>query len=54
MVKMLQHMSLSQAYPSVLADFNLNTCGDPDCGSFGVAPALTISVFKGENASQRK
>ncbi len=54
MVKTLQHMSLSQVYPAVLADFNLNTCGDRDCGNFGVAPDFTIPVFKGKNAAQRK
>jgi len=54
MVKTLQYMSLSQVYPAVLAGFNLNTCGDPDCGNFGVAPDFTIPVFKGKNAAQRK
>jgi hypothetical protein len=38
----------------VLADFNLNTCGDPDCGNFGVPPDFAIPEFKGRNAAQRK
>lgn len=54
MVKKLQQLNLPEVYPAVLADFNLNTCGDPDCGNFGVAPDFTIPVFKGKNAAQRQ
>jgi len=39
----------------VLADTNLlDTCGDPDCGNFGVAPDFAILVFKGKHAAQHK
>ncbi|WP_167648091.1 hypothetical protein [Mameliella alba] len=54
MVKKLKQLKLFQVYPAVLADFNLNTCGDPDCGNFGVAPNFAIPEFKGKNAAQRK
>lgn len=46
MVKKLKQLKLFQVYPAVLADFSLNTCGDPGCGNFGVAPDFTIPVFK--------
>jgi hypothetical protein len=54
MVKKLQQLNLSQVYPAVLADFNLNTCGDPDCGNFGVAPDFSIPAFRGPNAAARR
>uniref|UniRef100_A4WWK7 Uncharacterized protein n=1 Tax=Cereibacter sphaeroides (strain ATCC 17025 / ATH 2.4.3) TaxID=349102 RepID=A4WWK7_CERS5 len=54
MVKKLQQLNLAEVYPAAYADFNLNACGDPDCGNFGVAPDFTIPVFKGKNASNRR
>lgn len=54
MVKKIQQLNLPEVYPAILEDFNLNTCGDPDCGNFGVAPNFSIPVFKGRNASERK
>lgn len=54
MVKKIQKLNLRQLYPEVLANINLNTCGDPDCGNFGVAPDFSLSVFKGKNAAERK
>lgn len=54
MVKKIDNLSLAEVYPEALADFNLNTCGDPDCGNFGVAADFSIPVFKGRNAAQRR
>jgi hypothetical protein len=54
MVKKLKQLTLLQIYPAVLADFNLNTCGEPNGGNFGVAPDFAIPVFKVKNAAQRK
>lgn len=54
MVKKIQQLNLQQVYPAFREDFNLNTCGDPDCGNYGVAPDFSIPVFKGPNASVRR
>ena len=54
MVKKRQQLNLPEVYPAVSADFNLNTCGDPDCGNFGVAPDFSIAAFKGKNAAERR
>lgn len=54
MVKKIKNLSLSEVYPVELSDFNLNTCGDPDCGNFGVSPDFSIPVFKGKNAETRR
>jgi len=54
MFKKIHQLNLREVYPAFHADFNLNTCGDPDCGNFGVAPDFTIPVFKGRNASTRR
>jgi hypothetical protein len=32
----------------------MNTCGDIDCGNYGVAPNFSLLVFKGNGAAQRK
>ncbi|EEX08999.1 conserved hypothetical protein [Ruegeria lacuscaerulensis ITI-1157] len=62
-VKPIPHLSLEEVYPPVSlevvyppagAKINFNTCGDPDCGNYGVAPDFSIPVFKGRNAAQRK
>lgn len=54
MVKKIPQLNLLEVYPAALADFNLNTCGDADCGNFGVAPDFSVPVFKGKNASERR
>ena len=53
MVKKIHQLNPSEVYPAALADFNLNTCGDPDCGNFGVAPDFSIPVFKEKIATIR-
>jgi len=47
-------LSLEVVYPPAGSKINLNTCGDPDCGNFGVAADFSIPTFKGRNAAQRK
>ncbi|MEZ5721684.1 MAG: hypothetical protein R3D59_08450 [Paracoccaceae bacterium] len=54
MVKSIQQMTLEAVYPAASADINLNTCGDPDCGNYGVAPDFTLPAFRGPDAQQRK
>lgn len=34
--KSMPSLSLEQIYPEPVGGVNLNTCGDPDCGNFGV------------------
>ncbi len=54
MVKSIPQLSLEVVYPPADPKINLNTCGDPDCGNYGVAPDFALPVFKGRNAAQRK
>lgn len=53
-VKSIPQLSLEVVYPQAGSNINLNTCGDPDCGNFGVAPDFSNPTFKGRNAAQRK
>lgn len=54
MVKSIPQLSLKAIYPHPTPEINLNTCGDIDCGNFGVGPDFTLPVFKGNGAAQRK
>lgn len=54
MVKRLPQLSLAQVYPRALVPINLNTCGDPDCGNFGVAPSNVHAGFRGPNAGRKR
>jgi hypothetical protein len=54
MVKSIPQMSLRQVYPPIVGRMNLNTCGDPDCGNFGVAPDFQHGAFRGPGAAQRR
>ncbi len=53
MVKSIRQLSLDQPYPEIPGEYNLNTCGDPDCGNFGVTPCDAHGAFRGRNAGQR-
>jgi hypothetical protein len=37
MVGRVRNLSLAQIYPPPSGDVNVNTCGNPDCGNYGVA-----------------
>ena len=52
--KSVPKISLSQIYPHVPGSLNLNCCGDPDCGNFGVKPDFIHQSFVGRNAAIRK
>ena len=52
--KSIPQLSLEQIYPAPNGDVNLNTCGDPDCGYYGVAPDSIHSAFRSRNAGQRR
>ncbi|MFC3616109.1 hypothetical protein ACFORG_20380 [Lutimaribacter marinistellae] len=52
--KSLPNLSLQQLYPAIVGSINLNCCGDPDCGNFGVAPDYTHHGFIGRNATARR
>jgi len=54
MVENVPQLSLPQVYPAITKEINLNTCGDVDCGNYGVAPDFSLPTFKGRNAAQRK
>lgn len=54
MVKSIPQLSLKAVYPHPTPEINLNTCGDTDCGNFGVRPNFSLPVFKGSGAAQRK
>lgn len=53
-VSSIPQFSLEQVYPDIIGHINLNTCGDPDCGNFGVAPDPCQSAFRGPGAGQRR
>ncbi|MBU2941838.1 hypothetical protein Q4525_12615 [Shimia thalassica] len=36
LIKSIENLSLDQIYPEVVGRVNLNTCGNPDCGNYGV------------------
>lgn len=40
-VPKIPKLSLREIYPAYSKDANLNTCVDPDCGNFGVAPEFS-------------
>ncbi|MBT2130999.1 hypothetical protein [Aliiroseovarius lamellibrachiae] len=52
--KSIPQLSLEQIYPAQNGDVNLNTCGDPDCGNYGIAPDSIHNAFRGRNAGQRR
>lgn len=54
MVESIPQLFLEAIYPAVLPEINLNTCADPDCGNYGVAPDFNVPTFKGPNAQERK
>lgn len=54
MAKSIPQLSLELVYPPSGSKINLNTCGDPDCGNFGVGPDFSVPTFKGRGAAQRK
>jgi len=54
MVKSIPQLSLEVVYPPFSSKLNLNTCGDPDCRNFGVAPDFSLPTFKGRGSQQRK
>ena len=54
MVKSIPQLSLKAIYPHSTPEINMNTCGDIDCGNYGVAPNFSLPVFKGNGAAQRK
>lgn len=54
MVNKSPNLPQEQVYPEVSGSINLNTCGDPDCGNFGVAPDFTLPTFHGRGAAERR
>lgn len=52
--KSISQLSLSQIYPAPIGAVNLNTCGNPDCGNYGIEPDRIYESFRGRNAGQRR
>jgi|GEM_PF-1278775 len=50
----LPNLTLAQIYPQVSGDTNLNCCGDPDCGNYGIEPAPTKHAFVGRGAAEKR
>ena len=50
----LSNLTLAQVYPLVSGDTNLNCCGDPDCGNYGIEPAPTKYSFVGRGAQEKR
>ncbi|MFD2740501.1 hypothetical protein ACFSUD_13015 [Sulfitobacter aestuarii] len=53
-VKSLENLTLAQVYPRVSGDTNLNCCGDPDCGNYGIEPAPAKHAFVGRGSAERR
>lgn len=53
-VKSLENLTLAQVYPRVSGDTNLNCCGDPDCGNYGIEPAPAKYAFVGRGAAEKR
>tara|TARA_R110002111_G_scaffold220332_1_gene282813 strand:+ start:264 stop:545 length:282 start_codon:yes stop_codon:yes gene_type:complete len=53
-VKFVPKLSLPKIYPEIGDTINLNCCGDPDCGNYGVAPDFLHQTFVGRNAQAIK
>ena len=54
MVGKIPPLSQEQVYPEVHGSINLNTCGDPDCGNYGVSPDFSLPRFTGRGAEARR
>ena len=54
LVSSVPQLSLQQVYPDIVGEVNLNACGDPDCGNFGVVPNACHGAYKGRGAAQRR
>jgi hypothetical protein len=52
--KSIQKLSLEQFYPAPVQKTNLNVCGDPDCGNYGVAFDPIHTTFRGRDAAQKR
>jgi len=50
----LPKLTVSQLYPDQRKEINLNTCGDPDCGNYGVSPDPVFDQFVGRGAEARR
>ncbi len=53
-VRTLPKLSVSQLYPPQRKEINLNTCGDPDCGNYGVPVDPIFDTFVGKGAATRR
>lgn len=53
-MKSLENLTLAQVYPRVSGDTNLNCCGDPDCGNYGIEPAPAKHAFVGRGAAEKR
>lgn len=53
-VQTLPKLTVSQLYPEERKEINLNTCGDPNCGNFGVRPDPLYDQFVGKGAVARR
>ena len=53
-LKSLNNITLAQIHPAVPGITNLNCCGDPDCGNYGIAPDVVKHTFLGRNADERR
>lgn len=50
----LPNLTPAQIYSQVSGDTNLNCCGDPDCGNYGIEPAPTKHSFVGRGAAEKR
>jgi hypothetical protein len=50
----LPNLSLARIYPRVSGDTNMNCCGDPDYGNYGIEPAPTKHSLVGRGAAEKR
>ena len=53
-MKDMANLTLGQVYPTAGWEYQLNCCGNPDCGNFGIEPDASIEVPRGRNAPQER
>jgi len=47
-------LSPEQVYPKSGWEYQLNCCGNPDCGNYGVEPDFSLASPRGRNAPQER
>mgnify|MGYP000541203066 CR=1 FL=1 len=50
----MANLTLAQVYPRPGWEYQLNCCGNPDCGNYGIDPDFSLASPRGRNAPQER